>query len=186
MDGRQRTKDEGRTTEEDDPSSFVLRPSSDPAARKAVLRQFTYGLYAVTVAAEGAVNAFTANWLTQVSFEPPLVAVSVENDSRSIGMIRASGVFAVNVYAAAARELAGWLGKRSSKAPDKLAAVAYRLGPATGCPILQEALGVVECRVVGSLPAGDSTLFVGEVVRAEVLRAGEPLTMNAAGFRHSG
>jgi flavin reductase (DIM6/NTAB) family NADH-FMN oxidoreductase RutF len=157
----------------------------DPAARKAVLRQFTYGLYAVSVAAAGEVNAFTANWLTQVSFDPPLVAVSVENDSRSIGLIRASGVFAVNVYDANSRELAGWLGKRWRNVPDKLTRVPYRPG-VTGCPILLDALGVLECRVVSSQSAGDSTLFVAEVVRAEVLRPGAPLTMEAAGFRHSG
>ena len=158
----------------------------DLAAKKAVLRQFTYGLYGVTVAAAGEVNGFTANWVTQVSFEPPLVAVSVENDSHSIGLIRAGGVFAVNVYDAGSRELAGWLGKRWSKVPDKLAQVPYRLG-SSGCPILLDALGVVECRVVGSLPAGDSTLVVGEVVRAEVLHeGGAPLTMAATGFRHSG
>ena len=95
-------------------------PPLDQVAKKAVLRQWTYGLYAVSVAHAGQVNAFTANWLTQVSFEPPLVAVSVENDSRSIDMLRASGVFAINVFDAHARELAGALGKRSSQAPDKL------------------------------------------------------------------
>lgn len=158
----------------------------DPVARKAVLRQLTYGLYAVSVAAEGQVNAFTANWLTQVSFDPPLVAVSVENASRSIGLIRQSAVFAVNVFAEGQRDLAGALGKSLARAPDKLAGLRYRPG-VTGCPILLDALGVVECRVVGSLPAGDSTLFVGEVISAEVLREGPaPLTMQAAGFRHSG
>jgi flavin reductase (DIM6/NTAB) family NADH-FMN oxidoreductase RutF len=111
--------------------------------------------------------------------------VSVENESRSIGLLRASGVFAVNVFAADARELAGRLGKRSRTVPDKLAGVPFRRG-ATGCPILLDALGVLECRVTDSLPAGDSTLFVGTIVRAELLRAGTPLTMNAAGFRHSG
>jgi flavin reductase (DIM6/NTAB) family NADH-FMN oxidoreductase RutF len=157
----------------------------DPAARKAVLRLFTYGLYAVTLAADGAVHAFTANWLTQVSFDPPLLAVSVENDSRSIGLLRTSGVFAVNVFDAASRDLAGRLGKRSTTVPDKLAGVPYRLG-ASGCPILRDALGVLECRVTDSVPAGDSTLFVGAILHAEVLRDGTPLTMNAAGFRHSG
>jgi flavin reductase (DIM6/NTAB) family NADH-FMN oxidoreductase RutF len=157
----------------------------DPAARKAVLRLFTYGLYGVTLHAGGVDHAFTANWLTQVSFDPPLVAVSVENDSRSITLLRASGVFAVNVFEAGARELAGRLGRRSRNVPDKLAGVPYRRG-ATGCPILLDALGVVECRVVGSLPAGDSTLFVGEVIAAELLREGRPLTMEEAGFRHSG
>jgi flavin reductase (DIM6/NTAB) family NADH-FMN oxidoreductase RutF len=157
----------------------------DPVAKKAILRQFTYGLYAVSVAHRGEASAFTANWLTQVSFEPPLVAVSVENDSHSIGLLRAGGVFAVNVYEEGSRELAGLLGKRWSKVPDKLDRVPHRPG-VTGCPILLEALGAVECRVVSSLPAGDSTLFVGEVVHAELLREGTPLTMAASGFRHSG
>jgi flavin reductase (DIM6/NTAB) family NADH-FMN oxidoreductase RutF len=160
-------------------------PALDPVARKAVLRQFTYGLYAVTVRRDDEVNAFTANWLSQVSFEPPLVAVSVENDGRSIGMIRASGVFAVNVFDADQRDLAAALGKRSSQVPNKLDRLPYRAG-ATGCPILLDALGAVECRVVASLPAGDSTVFLGEVIAAELLREGRPLIMAEAGFRHSG
>jgi flavin reductase (DIM6/NTAB) family NADH-FMN oxidoreductase RutF len=60
--------------------------SVEPALRKAVLRTFTYGLYAVGVARGDERNLFTANWLTQVSFDPPLLAVSVENDSHSIGL----------------------------------------------------------------------------------------------------
>ena len=55
----------------------------DPNLKKQVLRTFTYGLYAVSCADEGEVNIFTANWLTQVSFDPPLLAVSVENLSKS-------------------------------------------------------------------------------------------------------
>ena len=69
----------------------------DEAAKKTVLRLFPYGLYAVT-ATDGAVaSGMTANWLTQVSFEPPLVAVAVERDARTLALIRAAGHFAVNV-----------------------------------------------------------------------------------------
>jgi flavin reductase (DIM6/NTAB) family NADH-FMN oxidoreductase RutF len=157
----------------------------DPATRRAVLRLFSYGLYGVTLANGGQVHAFTANWLTQVSFDPPLIAVSVENASRSIGMLRESGVFAVNVFETGAKELAGQLGRRSVNVPDKLAGVDYVPGE-TGCPILTDALGALECRVVGSLPAGDSTLFVAEIVAARFNREGEPLTMKETGFRHSG
>lgn len=159
----------------------------DPAARKVVLRQLTYGLYAVTVCQGTEVNAFTANWVTQVSFDPPMVAISVENDSHSLGMIQASGAFAINVYREDQRELAGRLGKSRAKVPDKLAGIAFRSGQ-TGCPILVGALSALECRVAGSLPAGDSTVFVAEVVAVELLQAdgGAPLTMQAAGFRHAG
>ncbi|GER85945.1 hypothetical protein KDW_01070 [Dictyobacter vulcani] len=53
----------------------------DPAVKKQALRTFTYGLYVVMSKEDEVVNAFTANWLTQVSFEPALVAVSIENDA---------------------------------------------------------------------------------------------------------
>lgn len=157
----------------------------DPMARKAVLRLFTYGLYAVGVSRGDEKNLFTANWVTQVSFEPPLIVVSVENSSHSIELLRDHAAFAVSVFSADDREQAGALGKRWELRPTKLDEVAYDLGE-TGCPILRDALGAVECRITGSMPAGDSTLFLGEVISARIGRAGAPLTMSAAGFRHAG
>ena len=53
-----------------------MHPTLDPEAKKTVLRLFSYGLYAVTAAHDGERGVFTANWLTQVSFDPPLVALS--------------------------------------------------------------------------------------------------------------
>ena len=130
-------------------------------------------------------NGFTANWLTQVSFEPPMLAVSVENQSHSISLIRRTGIFTVNVLASGQRELAGLLGKRWEKVPDKLAWVAHHPGP-NGCAVLDDARAYLECEVTGSIPAGDSTVFIARVVGAGVLREGEPLTMAEAGFRHAG
>lgn len=157
----------------------------DPVARKTVLRQFSYGLYAIGVARDGEHNMFTANWVTQVSFDPPLLALSVENDSHSIGLIAESGVFAISVLGDDQRDLAGLLGKRWELRPDKIDEVRTRTG-VTGCPIVEDALGAVECRVVESMPGGDSTLLVAEVIAAEAIRDGTPLTMAAAGFRHAG
>jgi flavin reductase (DIM6/NTAB) family NADH-FMN oxidoreductase RutF len=83
----------------------------DATAKKTTLRRFPDGLYAVGVAHEVEVNAFTANWLNQATFEPPAVMVAVENDGKSIEMIRASGVFTVSVLGSGQRELAGQLGR---------------------------------------------------------------------------
>src|SRR6266705_1437926 len=127
----------------------------DPNLKKQVLRTFTYGLYAVSCANEGEVNVFTANWLTQVSFEPPLLAVSVENVSKSLPMILRSRVFTVNVLRSGQRELAGKLGKSALKVPDKLAGIGYEIG-ANGCPILHDALAWVACEVRHTVEAGDS------------------------------
>ncbi len=157
----------------------------DANLKKKVLRTFTYGLYAVGCADEGEINAFTANWLTQVSFEPPLLAVSVENDSKSLPMIQHSRKFTVNVLKVGDRELAGQLGKSAIQHPDKLLGVDYEIGE-NGCPILRAALAWVACEVRHLAPAGDSTLFVAEVVDVGMISEGTPLTMAEAGFRHAG
>jgi flavin reductase (DIM6/NTAB) family NADH-FMN oxidoreductase RutF len=150
-----------------------------------VLRLFTYGLFVVGVSDCLESNAFTANWLSQVSFDPPMVAVSVENGVRSHRLIEASGRFSVSVLAEGQRQIAADLGKSSEQSPSKLDSVAYRFD-GQGCPVLTEALGYLSCAVTGSLPAGDSTVYVGEVVEAVSFRDGRPLTMSEAGFRHFG
>lgn len=157
----------------------------DAAAKKTILRRFPYGLYAVTVADGDERNAFTANWLTQVSFEPPMIGVAVENEGHSIALIRRCGVFTVNLFATGQRELAGHLGRSFARNPRKLDGLAHHPG-ANGCPILDDALGWLECRVTGEVPAGDHTLFVAEIAEVGVLRDGETLTMAETGFRYSG
>jgi flavin reductase (DIM6/NTAB) family NADH-FMN oxidoreductase RutF len=157
----------------------------DPQIKKQVLRTFTYGLYAVSCANEGEVNAFTANWLSQVSFDPPLVAVSIENNTKSLPMILRSRAFIINVLRSGDRELAGQLGKSALKQPDKLSGVEYTPGPG-GSPILRNALGWVACEVKHTIEAGDSTLVIAEVVEVGMQGEGQPLTMNEAGFRHAG
>jgi len=160
--------------------------------KKQVLRTFTYGLYAISCADEGEVNAFTANWLSQVSFEPPLIAVSIENDTKSLPMIQRARAFVINVLRTDGqdddkpnRKLAAQLGKSALKYPDKLENIAYTSGP-DGAPILRDALAWVACQVRHTVEAGDSTLVVGEVVDLGMLGEGQPLTMNEAGFRHAG
>ena len=157
----------------------------DTATKKQVLRQFTYGLYVVMCADNNVVNAFTANWLSQVSFEPPLLVLSVETDSKSLPMILNSKKFTINVLRSGQRELAGALGKTAVKFPNKLENISYTLNEA-GYPILQDALSWVACEVRQSMPAGDSTVVLAEVVDVGSLGEGQPLTMNEAGFKHAG
>src|SRR6185503_6155013 len=135
----------------------------DAAAKKTVLRMFTYGLYAVTARNGDETNAMTVNWIMQSSFDPPMVTLAVEADSHSHRVIESGRAFAVNVYEAGQRELAGRLGMTWAKHPEKLAVINGRAGPATGSPLMAEALGWVECRVVSSLASGDHVLYLAEV-----------------------
>jgi flavin reductase (DIM6/NTAB) family NADH-FMN oxidoreductase RutF len=163
------------------------RINVDNALKKQVLRTFTYGMYIVSCVDEDGttVNAFTANWLTQVSFEPPLIAVSIENISRSLPMIQRTRKFNINVLRSGDRKLAGDMGKSGLKYPEKMAGVGYSLG-SNGVPIINQALAWVACDVRNMVDAGDSTLVVGEVLDIGMLQEGQPLTMSEAGFKHAG
>jgi flavin reductase (DIM6/NTAB) family NADH-FMN oxidoreductase RutF len=159
----------------------------DAAAKKTVLSRFPYGLYAVTVHAGGAEHGMTANWVTQASFEPPMVAVAIENTSKTIGMIRDARHFAVTVLPADQRELAAKLGRSSATVPQKLKGIKTKPAPASGTPVLADGLGWLDCRLVATLPAGDHTLVLGEVLEAGIEQAdAQPLTLQSAGFSYSG
>jgi flavin reductase (DIM6/NTAB) family NADH-FMN oxidoreductase RutF len=158
----------------------------DAAAKKSVLRHFPYGLYVVTVAHGGEEHGMTANWVTQASFEPPMLAVAVENTAKTIGMIRDSHHFAVNVLRKGQRDLAGKLGRTSEQAPHKLKGIKTKPGPAAETPVLADSLGWVECRLVTTLPAGDHTIVLGEIMEAGVEHEDEALTLHDAGFSYSG
>ena len=165
----------------------------DAGEKKAVLRLFTYGLYVVTCRQGDERNGFTANWLTQVSFDPPLLAVSVENDALSLDLIRRVGEFAVCILKTGQRDLAGRLGRSRRRAPGKLDGVewlpvdvASAEAAATTPPILADSLGYLRCALRSETPAGDSTLLIAEIVNAGLLQPGEPLTMHETGFRHAG
>ncbi len=156
----------------------------DPAVKKKALRMFTYGLYVVMCADNGEVNGFTANWLSQISFDPPLLVVSIENDAKTLPMIQHNRTFTVNVLRSGQRDLAGTLGKSALKHPQKMENIAYRLEG--NYPVLLDGLAWVACTLRQEIPAGDSTLVLADIVDAGVLAEGVPLTMNEAGFRHAG
>lgn len=175
------TVDDHRETEGSETSAL------DQVAKKAVIRQLSYGLYAITAAFQGDRGVFTANWLTQVSFEPPLLALSVEHASATLPLIQASGRFAVCPYKEDQRELAGNLGRPRARTGDKFAAYDLRItATASGPPVLLDSLGYVVCDVVNSVPAGDSVLLLGRVIEARVFSEDVPLTMRDARFRHAG
>ena len=74
--------------------------SLDADAKKVLLRKIPHGLFICGVAEGDVVNGFTASWVTQGSFEPPLVVMAVRADSTSNGMIQRTGKFSLNVLAA--------------------------------------------------------------------------------------
>ena len=157
----------------------------DPEQKKQALRKITHGVYVIGVKEGEKVNAFTATWVSQVSFEPPLVMAAIRNDSVSFGMIQRSGVFAINFLGTGQKPLAQHFLKPAHLGGDKLAGVAHRRG-LTGAPVLEEAIAYVECRVREVHAVGDHSLVVGEVVEARVQRDDEPMALKETGWHYGG
>lgn len=159
----------------------------DPDARKRMLRSFTYGLFWMSSEFEGERGIFTVNWVSQASFDPPLLMVSVEKVSSTLSLIRDSGRFVIGPFRSDQRELAGDLGRPKERAGDKIAAYDLETVPMeSGGFALSDSLGALSCEIRSEADAGDSVVFIAEVVEARILGEGEPLTMSAAGFRHFG
>ena len=102
-------------------------------AKKTLLRKIPHGVFICGVAEGEEVNGFTASWVTQGSFEPPLVVMAVRADSTSNGIIQRTGKFCLNVLAADQKDLAAvffkpqkGIGGRFDAAPSASASLACR------------------------------------------------------------
>ncbi|HJR15827.1 MAG TPA: flavin reductase family protein [Gemmatimonadales bacterium] len=139
-----------------------------PSPVLALFRRLTNGVYVIGVSHDGRSNAFTAAWLTQVSFDPLLVSLSINPDHFSYQLLQGSGVFTVNILKQGQLDVARHFGCRSGGSTDKFAGVPWRPGR-LGAPILLDAAGYLECRVVGGVPAGDHEVVVGRAANGELL-----------------
>ena len=157
----------------------------DPEAKKKALRKIVHGVYVVGVRDGQTLNAFTATWVTQVSFEPPLVVVGVLKDGISYRMIEHSKAFSINFLGAGQKSLAQHFLKPAHLGGDKLAGVRVRSGK-TGTPILEEAIAFVECEVRGIHPGGDHAVVIAEVVEAGVREDADPLMLKETGWHYGG
>jgi len=141
-----------------------------------VLDSMAYGFYVVGVTGDGEANGFTANWVSQASFDPPHVTVAVHKDHHSHGLIESGGVFSINLLDKGQEDLARRLARHQEPEGDSVAGARFTRGPQTGAPLFEEAFAHLECRVVDGLDAGDHTVFLGEVVGEELRRRGQLLT----------
>jgi flavin reductase (DIM6/NTAB) family NADH-FMN oxidoreductase RutF len=144
-------------------------------------RRLTNGLYVVGVTHGEQRDAFTAAWLTQVSFDPLLVALSINPSHASFPILVAAEAFAVSILSHGQLELARHFGTQSGRAVDKLVGQRWQAAHG-GAPVLLDALGYLECRLVGRYPAGDHQLVLGQVVGGRLFApAAVPMTYAETG-----
>ena len=116
----------------------------------ALFHRLSYGVYVVGVADGDRRDGFTAAWVMQASFDPLLLALSINSSNASYELLHAGGGFTVNVLKQGQLDLARRFGTRSGRNEDKLAGVRWRPGR-SGAPILEQALGYFDCELAGHL-----------------------------------
>ncbi len=137
-------------------------------AKKIVLRMIPYGIYILTADdSEGGISAATVNWVTQTAFAPPLVVVGVKADSGTYATVKKSGKFALNMLGKESKGLAFTFFKPAQLVDGKLSGQSFKWG-ANGAPLLDAAIGAVECDVKSIVEMGDHHVIVGEVTQAHL------------------
>ncbi len=140
----------------------------DSDAKKTALRMIPYGLYVLTGRTkDDRFAAATVNWVTQASFNPPLVVVGVKTDSSAHEVIKEAGAFALNVLGKEQGKMAFAFFKPAERQGDTLSGEPFRSGK-TGAPIFANVPAFVECNLVDTVEKGDHSVFVGEVVEAGI------------------
>jgi flavin reductase (DIM6/NTAB) family NADH-FMN oxidoreductase RutF len=116
---------------------------------------------------DGERNGMTASWITQLSMEPVLVGIGVDNTAVTHRLISGSGAFTVNLWDSEDTRV---FVKFSKPAVDDGTTLNGRSvsTAATGAPVFDEAIAWIDCEVRHTLDLGTHTLFVGEVVDASI------------------
>ncbi|MEG6507435.1 flavin reductase family protein [Methyloligella sp. 2.7D] len=144
-----------------------------------LFKRLTSGVYVIGVADGETRNAFTAAWVMQVSYDPLLIALSINKQHASYALLKAGGRFSVNVLKKTQADLAAHFGQPASA--DKLAGQDWS-GGSGGVPLLNDALAWFECEVTHECPAGDHVLAVGKVISGRLLDANaQPLSYGETG-----
>lgn len=145
---------------------------------KRALWNISYGLYIVCSTLDGKKNGQVANTVFQITAEPPRIAVSINKDNLTHEYISNSGLFTVSILdESTPMTFIGLFGFRCGRDIDKLSQGAQTKIGHTGCPIVMDhALSVIEAKVFNQVDVGTHTIFLADVVSAEVLREGRPLT----------
>jgi flavin reductase (DIM6/NTAB) family NADH-FMN oxidoreductase RutF len=117
-------------------------------------------------------NGMTASWVTQVSMEPVLIAVSVDRQAVTHRLISEGGAFTVNLWSRADTRPFVAFSKPVRREGNTLNGRPVRTG-LTGAPIFEEAAAYLDCRLWQAVDCGTHTLFLGEVVDCGFQGGGE-------------
>lgn len=153
----------------------------DPETLRTVMRHWTTGVALLTARDGAHVHGMTVNSFTSVSLEPPLVLVCVEQVVRTHALVERSQAFAISILNEGQAYLSDRFAGRDTEHKDRFEGV-RTFTAITGAPIIAENMGYLDCAVVAAHEAGTHTIFVAEVVAAQVQDGRGPLVYFNRGY----
>jgi flavin reductase (DIM6/NTAB) family NADH-FMN oxidoreductase RutF/rubredoxin len=141
------------------------------------LQKLGYGLYVVCSRKGERFNGQIANTIFQVCSEPPVIAVAINRQNLTHEFIDQSKVFTGSILSQdTPLNFIGNFGFKSGRQVDKLKDVHYKLGETQAPVVLDHALAYLEAKTLGKVEVGTHTVFLGEIIGADVVKEGEPMT----------
>ncbi|KAB2881048.1 flavin reductase [bacterium] len=159
--------------------------------KKRALKMFQYGLYILTAKATDPKEsmpyaAATVTWVSQASFEPPLVMVGIRNESWANEAVKQSKSFALNVLGKNQKAMASKFFKEVHLDGNKINGCEFEAG-VTGAPLFLEANAALECSVEERIKKGDHTIVIGKIVNARLNETeDEPMLLRDTGWSYGG
>ncbi|MCF6203343.1 MAG: flavin reductase family protein [Methylococcaceae bacterium] len=138
----------------------------------AIFKHITQGVYVISVVKGNQKNAFTAAWVMQVSFAPPLICFSINPEHHSYKILQESGICCISVLNNEQYIEASHFGQSICK--DKMAGFQWQKTK-TGSPALADSLAYFDCKVEHYANAGDHQLVICSIVDAAILNEGNPM-----------
>jgi flavin reductase (DIM6/NTAB) family NADH-FMN oxidoreductase RutF len=145
-----------------------------------VMRRFPAPVAVVTAEVDGERFGLTVGSLVSLSLEPPLAGISIGKDSSSHEPIRRAGGWAASLLGGGQTRIAQHFARSGIPPLALWHGVDVRDGPRG--PLVEGALGWLECRTVAENEAGDHTIFIAEVEAIELGASGEGLVYRGGGF----
>ena len=134
------------------------------------LYKLGYGLYVVCSRKGNKLNGQIANTVFQITSEPPTIAVSINKDNLTHEFIKESKVFTASVLCQdTPLSFIGHFGFKSGRDINKLEGISYRIGQTKAPVVIENAVSYLEAKVLQEIDVGTHTIFIGEIVGADVL-----------------
>ena len=146
----------------------------DSETLRRAMRAWTTGVAIVTSMYGDQQYGMTVNSFTSISLEPPLISVALRQLTHTHELVVKSGMFSITILAAAQKELSDRFAGKLPNITNRFDGVQTE-SISLDSPVFKDGMAYFDCRVVNSIPVGENTLFVAEVLDARGQGEGEPL-----------